>query len=247
MRSLLVIAVLISTSAMVTVQAEPTSLGYHPDVTVIPPSRTDCPEPPVYAHNGTFENGYCWNSNGTMPPYYGAFGEAYDEGPCTIMCVALWLTQVGGYEDWPADIYIWEGGISGEPGSVVWMKPGVVFDSPAMWPTISQHDIRVNLVAGLNVEGEFTVGYWADFYSSPCQLFVAADEDNTVGHPWTNISPGIGYPTGWNHPGVVWGTMELSLGLGVFIDRGTSDVGDWLDEGDGESSTWGHIKGLFDR
>ncbi len=244
--SLLLTVILISALSAARASAEPGSLGHRADVLVMPSDRNDCPGPPVCAHSGTFENAYCWHWGGTQPPYYGAFGEAYDEGPCIIMCAAFWLTQIGSYAYPPVDVYVWEGGITGEPGLVLWMKPGVVLGAPGLWPTVTQHDVRSNLVAGLAVAGEFTVGYYVDLSGSPCQFFVAVDEGNGGGHPWTNVAPGGGYPSGWQHPGVVWGMMDISLGIGVYLERGTSGVEDSL-EGDAESATWGRIKEIFER
>ena len=63
---------------------------------------------------------------------------------------------------------------------------------------------------------------------------VAADLDGAGGHPWTYIAPGIGYPTGWNDPSIIWGTTQ-SLGLGG-VFSGCSPA---------ESRSWGSMKALF--
>ena len=47
-------------------------------------------------------------------------------------------------------------------------------------------------------------------------------------------APGIGYPTGWNDPSVVWGPTQ-SLGLGL-VYVWNSPV---------ESQSWGSIKSMF--
>jgi hypothetical protein len=58
-------------------------------------------------------------------------------------------------------------------------------------------------------EIEATVG--PDFYvghqgSSGIHVpwWTAANENGSGGSPWTCIAPGVGYPTGWQHPAIVW-------------------------------------------
>ena len=70
-----------------------------------------------------------------------------------------------------------------------------------------------------------------------CEEYVCADESGPGGHPWTNIAPGIGYPSGWQNPNVVWPNCR-SLGIGATITEEPSPV---------ESVTWGAIKTLFQR
>ncbi len=105
--------------------------------------------------------------------------------------------------------------------------PGVI----ATWPQISQHDIEI----GCPVVGPFTFGYWADFSISINEFYIAADENGPGGHPWTNIAPGLGYPTGWHHPGLLWGATQ-ALGLGAYFVESTTPV---------TSTTWGRIKSLY--
>lgn len=208
------------------------SLGYSEETTIIPPADDDCTAPLYMNHDGSFENGYCWSYNGIQPPYYGAFGEAFDLGVGNIECIAMYLTQQGNFNGHPLDAYVWEGGVTAPPGAVISMVGGLVPSNIPFWPAVGQNDFEV----GVFWEGEFTVGYWADFSSVVPQWFIAADLNGFGGFPWTNIAPGIGYPTGWNDPSIVWGGTQ-SLGFGVYFGTGSSPV---------EEATWGEIKSLFE-
>ncbi len=208
----------------------PESLGSTNETLVVSSSGDNCSGTLVYNHDDSFENGYCWTS--TQEPYGGAFGEAFDIGPVNVECAAYWLTQTGNYYIQRTDLYIWAGGISGEPGEVLYVATNHLFDPPpAIWPEISQHDVEI--VEYIN-EAEFTVGLWADLGVEPCSWYIAVDEDGPEGHPWTNVAPGVGYPTGWQHPAVIWGVTS-SLGIGFY----------WGPFSPIESETWGRVKRLF--
>ena len=95
------------------------------------------------------------------------------------------------------------------------MVAGVVLSNVPYWPNIGQNDVTIRVP----VVGDFTVGYWGNWPNAPLGYWCAADLDGFGGHPWTNIAPGIGYPTGWNDPSIVWGPTQ-SMGCGAFIDYG---------------------------
>ncbi len=208
-------------------------LGPSEDTVIISSGDDPCPGTAFFHHNEGFEAAFCWGYGGIQPPYYGAFGEAFDLGAVTIECLSLWLTQIGDYLPGTLlDAYIWEGGVTSEPGGVLMVETGVDPGGPAFWPEISEHDV----IMGSPVVGEFTVGYWADFSGISCKWFVASDLDGPLGHPWTNIAPGGSHPEGWQNPGIVWGDMS-SIGLGGYYTEGGTPV---------ESTTWGALKGLFE-
>jgi len=179
-----------------------------------------------------FENGYAWSGSGVQAPYFGAFAESYDLGQVNVECGAFWLTQIGSFLDETADLYIWSGGITAEPGEVLWMLPEHLFEPPAVWPNLSQHNVEV----GYWIDGEFTIGLRPN-HSTTAVIFVAVDLD-TNSHPWTCVAPGIGYPEGWQHPGIVWLEPQVSMGIGVGVY-----VTCWSPV---QSSTWGAVKGLFE-
>ncbi len=207
------------------------STGYSAGTTIVGSGVDACANGTLFVnHDGGFENGYCWQSGGIVPPYYGAFAEGFDLGSGCVFCGAFWLTQVGQFTGRPADLYVWDG--DNPPGAVVGMVAGHVFQNIAIWPSISQHDADM----GICVYGPFSIGYWADFSAEVCQWFIAADQDGFGGMPWTCIAPGIGYPTGWNNPTAVWGPTQ-SMGLGAWFGAGYSPV---------EAQTWGSIKALFE-
>jgi len=180
-------------------------------------------------YDGSAENGYCWQYGGIVPPYYGAFAECCSFDGC-VCGVEYELTGVG-YPCGPLDAYIWAdaGGI---PGNVLGMTAGLNPCPVATWPSISTSDFAITPVA---VTGAFWVGYWADFSAAPCGYFVAADLNGFGGCPYTNIAPGIGYPTGWNNASVVWGATQ-ALGIGAWTTTNIVPV---------QQSTWGQIKNLY--
>ena len=231
------LAAMITAIIVVCVATPPTaaqeSIGYSEETHLLAPLQEDCSGTLFANHDDSFENGFCWSYGGYVPPYYGAFGESFDLGAGQVECGAFWFTQVGYYTGEPMDVYVWEGGVSGPPGTVLWMVgetqvPGDI----AFWPDISQHDVPVELA----VDGEFTVGFWVDFSSQVCQWYVAADVNGPGGYPWVCIAPGIGYPTGWQNPEIVWGPVQ-SLGFGVYFEGGASPT---------RQRTWGSIKALFE-
>jgi len=208
-------------------------LGPRDDTITISSAEDDCPGTLFVDHDGTFESAFCWTYGGVQPPYYGAFAEGFSLGSGRVECASFWVTQTGGWEEDPLDLYIWEGGVSGPPGIVLYLDANMVLQQVPGWPTLGQNDFEV----AFDIEGEFSIGYWADFHGGPCAWFLGADESNPEeGHPWTNIAPGVGYPTGWQHPYVVWGQMQ-AWGIGTYFTEGGTPAG---------SSTWGALKALFE-
>ncbi len=203
------------------------------ETTVVEPGTDTCVQTLYQNHDGSFENGFCWQYGGIAPPYYGAFAEGFTGlGTGYVECMAIWATQVGNYFGQTCDIYIWQGGVSGAPSTVLWQGTGA-FTSIPYWPTVGRNDFNV----GFCLEGDFAVGYWVDASASVCPWYVGADLDGFGGYPWTNVAAGTGYPTGWQHPGVVWTSYyPQSLGFGVFFQAGMTPV---------EAATWGQIKNLF--
>lgn len=200
-------------------------------------------------HDDTFENGYAWSYAGIDPPYYGAFGEAYEPSwlndefgggarpqntyPDGVECVVLWLTDIGYYAGHTCDLYVWDGGLTSEPGEVLCVVPGVDPGPPAFWPNISEHRFYT---ACYGVQAAITVGYWGYWPGGLQGWYVGADLDGGGGHPWTCVAPGIGYQTGWIDPSIIWGPTQ-SLGIGY-------TGGFWYTPA--QSATWGGIKALFE-
>ena len=197
--------------------------------TIVPAGSDDCYGVYTHNHDGTFENGYCWQYGAIAPPYCGAFGEGFASPGNQLACVSIYLTGVGFYGE-PLDIYVWDGGVSSPPGEVLTMFPDQLPYNIPFWPSVGENLFEVY---GYAPPSGVTVGYWADFSAGPC-FFVAADENGYGGHPWTNMAPGIGYPTGWHHPNLVWPECR-SLGFGIYS----------LNFSPVESSTWGMIKELY--
>jgi hypothetical protein len=208
-------------------------LGNGAETVLVPAPGEDCAVGVLFHHHdGSIENGYCWDGLGMGPPYYGAFGEGYDLGPGTVVCGSYWLTQLGHFTGAALDAYVWAGGVSGVPGEVICLVTGTVPGNIPYWPAYGQNDVEIMC----DVTGEFTLGWWADWgpYFT-CQWYICADEDGAGGYPWTCILPGLGYPTGWQPVSMIFPDCA-SLAIGTYFTEVWSPV---------TSPTWGSIKVLF--
>jgi len=185
--------------------------------------------------DGTTENGYCWQYGGIVAPDYGAFAEGYDAGGTACVCgIALILTQIGYYTGGNVvDAYVY-GSDGNNPTATLGMTPAMNPGTIAYWPSASQSDLDINDV---EVPGPFFVGYWSNWPGAYCQFYCAADLDGFGGLPRTNIAPGIGYPTGWNDPSLIWGPT-MAMGVGAYVIPGTCGVPT-------KETTWGSIKHLY--
>lgn len=187
-------------------------------------------------HDGTFEQPLYWDGNGVMTPYYGAFGEGYAPGYGVVVAAHLWLSQDGSYAGQTFDLYFWSGGVEGAPGQVIDVIPRLRPQNLPIWPEVGDNIY----ITQLYIETDITVGFWGNWPGMPAGFEVGADEEGIdTGHPWTNIAPGLPWPSGWQHPDVVWDYPRRhteSLGLGIDVDRGPSPV---------VAPTWGSVKSLF--
>ncbi len=235
MKKFAALLAVLAVSAFAAHATNPVSLGYTESGTVLGPGPDACAHGTLFMnHDGSFENGYAWQYGGCVAPYYGAFGEGYDLGSAGACCGAFWVSTLPGYFfGQSADCYVWAGGVGGAPGAVLGVVTGVVFSNVPNWPTCAENDVEMHII----VSGPFTVGYWGNWPGALCGYFCAADLNGFGGAPWTNIAPGIGYPTGWNDPSIVWGPTQ-SMGIGVYFgDCGNTPA---------EPQTWGAIKALFE-
>jgi hypothetical protein len=223
---------LVLAMAAVANATNPVSLGYTDQGTIIGPGTDTCTDYTLYVnHDGTFENGYAWQYGGTIAPYYGSFGEGYQGlGPGVVRCGAFWFSTMAGYYIGQTfDAYVWDGALA--PGIVDGVITGNTPTSVPNWPTAAQNNVTMNIA----VAGDFTIGYWGNWPGAGCGWFCCADLDGFGGIPWTYIAPGIGYPTGWNDPSIIWGPT-MSMFCGAFFEPGTP----------AETQSWGSIKALFE-
>ena len=131
------------------------------------------------------------------------------------------------------DVYVWDAS-GGNPNNILSMTPGVNPGPIAIWPEISRHDIDID---DTYVEGEYFVGEWGNWIV--VGWYIAADENGPAdGLPRTNIAPGIGYPTGWNHPNVVFPHCH-DLGIGTYEVETVVPV-------PVRGKSWGAVKNLYD-
>jgi hypothetical protein len=217
--------------------AQPRVAGYHPGTEVIGGDGETCPGAELVANDdGSMENGYAWGGiNGVQPPDYGSWAECYDaDYVCGVQFLFTTLPQY--FHGQNMDVYVWSVD-SDNPGNVMCLVPDVVPEPPALWPEISTHDVQVCCATG----GPHFVGFWGDWPGLTFAWFIASDETGPGdGCPRTKISPGIGHPTGWQHPGVVplfGGCRDLGI-------REHAGVGD-CEPTPTPAMTWGHIKALY--
>lgn len=191
--------------------------------------------------DGTFENGYCWRHQGIGEPYYGCFAEGF-HGPDQVVGMRIYLSASADVPpDSTSDLFVWGSGPAG-PGSVLAMIPYVQFPAIPLWPEVRGFDFEITAEVGPN----FYVGSQANFGPGYCfcYYYAAADTDGPGGSPWTCIAPGMGYPTGWQDPSIVWGTTA-AMGYGVYTatEQGVADAP--ADDGAEAHTTWGQVKRLF--
>lgn len=221
----------------------PSGSAAAPHGSIVVPSETPCLiGDPVRGDDGTFENGYHWAYLAVQEPFYGAFGEGYDLGPGTVECAILMLTTVPGmYLGQSIDVYVWDGGVSAAPGEVLALTPGLVMGNIPFWPEVGRNEAEM----GAEVEGAFTIGFWPNWPGQEGGFYCAADLNGVKHHPWTCIVPGLGLPSGWQDPSVVW-DETASMGLGVkFSPRSASVDEAASDPAPRPGPTWGAVKALF--
>jgi len=183
--------------------------------------------------DGSAENGFCWQYGGCVPPYYGAFAECCDSGSGYAVCgIEIIITSIGNPSA-PCDLYVWNDG-GGMPGGVNTVTTGVNVGSVPIYPNFLTFDSAINVA---NVTGVYWFGYWANFANQGCGYFIAMDSNGFGGCPMTNVAPGIGYPTGWQNPGPIYGYNTQSLGIGAWYGGTPPNPV--------QESTWGQIKNLY--
>lgn len=199
---------------------------------VVPSDRENpCPGSELFMNaDGSYETGYAWQYGGVVPPDYGAFAEGYS-AMGTVCGISYKFTTIG-WNYGTMDCYIWDS--DGEnPLNVLALVPGINPGGVGQWPNVTTHDVGVPDTA---VDGEGFVGYWGNWPGSIPQWFVAADLDGPGGMPRTKIAPGIGYPTGWQNPSIVWDETVQALGMGGYVLPAPNPV---------EPTTWGRMKLLY--
>lgn len=205
-------------------------------VTAPHPDTNPCPGS-LYVQNadGSWENGYAWQYGGIVAPYYGAYAEGYTGLTGMTVCgLSAFTTQVGNYANASVDFYVWDASGT-NPGNVLTVDAGAHVPSPAFWPSFTQNDIAMGPVA-LPGDGAF-VGGWTNWPGQLGQWYWGADQNGFGGLPRTNIAPGIGYPTGWQDPGIIPNFFPcMAMGFGIYYTGHPVPV---------QSDTWGQIKNLY--
>lgn len=220
---------------------EPFELGSNQNTTIIENNNNDgiCPGTDLLQNdNGTFENAIAWGGLGTIEDgYYGSWAECYD--PDFVCGIQFLFTQVGDYTGKTMRVLVWDvvGGPTPIPGNILCIVPDVDPGPPAYWPEVSTHDVQVCCETG----GAHFVGFWPNWPGENPEWFLAVDENGQgEGCPRTNIAPGIGYPSGWQHPNVV-PPFANTKDLGI---REFAGIGD-CSPSPTQKTTWGKIKSLY--
>jgi hypothetical protein len=179
---------------------------------IVPGERSSTTSQYVLSHHdGTFENGYAWMYGGVTQDGAGSWAEAFS-GTYLLGDATFYLTDTGYYMGQSMDVYVWEDA-GGEPGNVLFVLTGFVPGQPAFWPDVSAHVAPI----GIPVSGVWWVGYWPNWPGQVLGWFQAADENGCGGVPRTNIAPGLGYPSGWQHPNVIFPNAK-ALGIEAGVD-----------------------------
>lgn len=169
-------------------------------------------------HDDSFEGAYSWTFGGVQAPHYGAFAEGFD-GTFDLCEARFTFAQVGNQAGQSMDVYVWSDNGTDDPGAVIALVPDVDPGTVATWPAVSAHSVPLDVL----VSGNWWVGYWGDWPGANAGWFVAADENGPGGNPRTEIAPGIGYASGWYHPGIVFGWENAkSLGIEASADTPSS-------------------------
>ena len=214
--------------------ANQAALGFSRNTTIIQAPTPDSQCNLDQQDDGTFENGYAWQYGGVVAPDYGSWAECY--GNAYVCTINYFLTQIGYYIGQTLDAYVWEDA-GGNPGNVICTVGGIDPGAPGFWPSITEHVVDVNCCAN----GSHFVGYWPNWPGEAAGWFTASDEDGFGnGCPRMKVAPGIGYPTGWQHPNIVptfAGCQDLGIRETALADCGGPTAT--------EQTTWGQIKALY--
>lgn len=231
---MLVLLVLASLSSRAAAQQAAVSVGRGPGSAVS--SQNPSCGTLYLTSDGVYESGWAWAYGGIASPYFGAFAECYfDAG---MVCAAVFdLTQAADQKNQVMDVYIWDD-LGGAPGAVLCLIPGIDPGPIAYWPVTSRHTVEIP--GGCCTGLEWWIGYWGDWPGQHQGWFVGADLEGgpweRLGCPYTNVAPGLGFPTGWANVNTVWGpTAALGIGAEVVPCEPTPN----------QRRSWGAIKALY--
>lgn len=199
------------------------------------PGRDDNPCPGsdlLLRFDGTGEAACSWQGDGVLPPDYGAWAEGYTA--TGLVCgIQFHFSALTGWQTGQnLDAYVYDS--DGEnPSAVLSMTPGIDPGPVAIWPALSSHDIDTEDV---EVGGEFFAGFWGAWPGEfPPGWGTVCDLDGPQGMPRTKIAPGIGYPTGWHDPSIVFGPTRNNA-IGPYVAPLPIPA---------SGSTWGSVKMLY--
>lgn len=189
-------------------------------------------------HDGSTEAAFTWCESGVEEPESGALAEGYADlrGAASVCGIRLYLTRWGDMSgDGLIDLFVWEPNTYfDQPGLVFSISTSVRISGVRLWPSITTHDLDV-ADAVFSIGGVY-VGYWPrSFVGGPPGFACAIDQNGPGGRPRTCIAPGLGYPSGWAHPGII-GRPVQSLGIAPWCGYARVPT---------EETSWGQVKATF--
>ncbi len=197
------------------------------------PRTNPCPGSELMlTSDGTFEAACAWQGPGVIAPDWGSWAEGY-EGTGTVCGIEYWFSTVPEYTPGHTlDAYVWSA--SGDnPDAVLSLTTGVDPGPIAIWPEMSVIDVAI---ADSPVAGPFFVGFWGNWPGGDWPGWgTGCDINGPAGLPRTKIAPGLGYPTGWHDPSIVFGPTH-NVGIGAWLVPPTVPA---------RTESWGAVKALY--
>ena len=219
-------------------------------LTGLVPTAATAGDPEVILRgDGTYENAIAWQYEGAALPDYGAFAVRFPESTTSVIS-GLVLDVTGAPPALVArgaragsalvDVYVWDEAEGSLPGGVVHLETGVSLEVSSAWPEFSRAvlaidpPVRCQQLTG----GAAWAGFWGNWANGPAGAFVGADQDGFGTAGLTLITPGLGFPSGWQETSVAFPGVT-ALGIGILAEPcGLEPV---------LPSTWGSIKRQFHR
>ena len=179
--------------------------------------------------DGSYENGYTWQYGGVVAPNYGAFAECYAGNGRSARSCSISHKSAATTASAPTSTSGPTQECSKRNVSAcipTWDPGGRVF-----WPIdIAKLSCSPTVAASTGPSGPATGG------TGPAPPLVGSSVPISTSAvcPYTNIAPGIGFPTGWNNVSIAWGPTQ-AIGIGVKNHRLRFGA-------DSEVDAWGGIK-----
>jgi hypothetical protein len=178
-------------------------------------------------------NGFCWQYGGVLswPDFSGSFAVGFMAGdaslsyPILVESFKLGLTTLSGHTATINLFIVGDNGGVPDDSDILWNEAVSCSGwTIPTWPSFGYTDIDVN--PDLSVSEDWYCGWHPEWPGAAGQFYIAIDNTHTYeGRDWTYIAAGIGYPTGWNNTGVVWGGANNEY-ITCTVDPDTTAIAD---------------------